>query len=130
MAMRKAMASALLLAGCAFAPTEPAGEWGGERIALVISGEGGEIESDCAHGRIDGPFVLDPNGAFLLPGIWSREHGGPVREGEAEEELAARFSGWIAGDAMTLNIDIVSPPSRLGSFDLRKNRAPKLLKCL
>lgn len=123
------------VAGCSAAPAGLAGagligEWGGDHIALIIGGGGADIETDCAHGRIDAPFAVDAAGAFALAGVWSPEHGGPVREGEADAAQPARYSGRIAGKAMTLTIDVASPPSRLGPFALEKNRAPNLLKCL
>ena len=122
------------LAGCSAAPADPAGarlfgEWGGDHIALAIDNGGADVESDCAHGRIAGPFEVDAAGAFSLSGVWSPEHGGPVREGEEDAAQPARYSGRIAGKAMTLTIDIASPPARLGPFAPEKDRSPNLMKC-
>ncbi|MEK7265227.1 MAG: hypothetical protein AAB227_03915 [Pseudomonadota bacterium] len=119
-----------LLAGCSVTPADPAGAWGGDHISLIVGESGAEIESDCAHGRIDVPFVVDAAGAFALSGVWSSEHGGPLRVGEEEAAQPARYTGKIAGKAMSLTIYLSSPPTRLGPFALVKDRAPNLLKCL
>ncbi len=127
---RRIMMLAAALSGCATAPADPIGEWGGDHISMIIGESGAEIESDCAHGRIDGAFTVGADGVFDLAGVWSPEHGGPVRQDEAERNFAARYSGKISGAAMALSIAALSPPAEPGSFALQKNRAPNLLKCL
>lgn len=124
------MALAAALAGCATAPADPVGAWGGDHISMIVGEGGAAIEFDCAQGRIDGAFDVGADGVFDLAGVWSPEHGGPVRQGEEIEVRPARYSGKIAGDAMTLSIAVEPPPTELGPFALQKNRAPNLLKCL
>src|SRR5437763_13905665 len=102
--MRGAPVLALLLSGCAAVPAQPiplAGEWAGPHIVLHLSAAGGTIEYDCAHGTI-GPVVPRPDGGFTAEGTHTREHGGPVREGEVLPSSTARYDGRIAGDRMTI----------------------------
>ncbi|OFX00064.1 MAG: hypothetical protein A3E78_10905 [Alphaproteobacteria bacterium RIFCSPHIGHO2_12_FULL_63_12] len=132
---RKFILALVALAGCSATPPGSAGtglfgEWGGDHIALTISDVGAAIESDCAHGRIDVPFTIDAAGAFALSGVWTPEHGGPVRQDEVETALPARYSGKVEGRVLTLSIEIASPAAHLGPFTLQKGRAPNLLKCL
>lgn len=124
------MMSFAALSGCAAAPVDPIGAWGGDHISMIIDKGGAEIEFDCAHGRIDGAFSVGADGAFDLSGVWSPEHGGPVRQGEETQSKPARYSGKITGDAMTLSIATASPSASFGAFALEKNRAPNLFKCL
>jgi hypothetical protein len=121
---------AVALCGCAMAPADPVGAWGGDHISMIIGEGGAEIEFDCAQGRIDGAFNVGAGGVFNLAGVWSPEHGGPVRQGEEVEIRPARYTGKIVGNTMTLSIAVDSPPADLGPFTLKKNRAPNLLKCL
>ena len=124
------MALTVSLCGCATAPADPVGAWGGDHISMIVGEDGAEIEFDCARGRIDGAFDVGADGVFDLAGVWSPEPGGPLRQGEEIEGRPARYSGKIAGDAMALSVAAGSPPADLGSFALKKNRAPNLLKCL
>lgn len=135
MPRRKFLSALAALAGCSATPPgaaggSPIGEWGGDHIALTIADGGADIETDCAHGRIDVPFTIDATGGFALSGVWTAEHGGPVRQGETEPAQAARYSGKIEGAVMTLLIEIETSSARLGPFTLQKDRAPNLLKCL
>ncbi len=123
----KALAAACL-AGCAAAPADPSGAWGGDHISLTIGADRSELEFDCANGRIDGPFTLAEDGGFDLQGVFVREFGGPVREGEVLPERPARYQGEIAGAAMSLRITLADGAS-LGAYKLKKNTPPRLFKC-
>ena len=57
----------------------------------------------------------------------TKEHGGPVREGE-EDARPARYSGRVQGQAMTLTISVAG--ETLGPFELERGRTPRLTKCL
>src|SRR5262249_44166236 len=74
------------------------GTWGGEHIILEVSGKGAEVEFDCAHGKITEPMALNRHGDFDVAGTFSPEHGGPVRQDEAENLKPARYSGHVEGD--------------------------------
>jgi hypothetical protein len=122
------LTAAASLAGCAAAPIDPLGAWGGNHVSLLVGVERSELEFDCAVGRIDGPFTLAADGSFDLQGVFVREFGGPVREGEILPERPARYSGDIAGARMRLAITLEGGGS-LGEYALEKGAAPRLFKC-
>jgi hypothetical protein len=119
--------------GCAHGQTGTAsdglltGNWGGEHIALALTGTGGTLEYDCAHGGITEP-VRSIGGRIEAAGVHVREHGGPVREGERPDSLPARYLGTVRGDALTLRV--VVGADTLGPFELQRGTEPRLLKCL
>lgn len=107
-----------------------AGMWGGERVRLVVRGDGAEVEFDCAHGRIDGRLRLDADGRFDAAGTFVAEHGGPVREGAREEGQPARYSGRVRGKTMTLSVRLAGPDEDAETFTLTHGREAELTKCL
>ena len=125
-----------VLAACAPATTngEPGatvtGRWGGEHVALELTPVGGTIEYDRAHGGLTQPVRPGHRGEFEAAGVHVREHGGPVREGERPDSLAARYVGRVTGESMTLRVYAGSRPDTLGPFQLRRGDEPRLLKCL
>jgi hypothetical protein len=127
---------AAMLAACAPATTngEPAapvtGRWGGEHVALELTPTGGTIEYDCAHGGLTQPVRPGDRGEFEAAGVHIREHGGPIREGERPDSVAARYAGRVTGEIMTLRVYAGSRPDTLGPFQLRRGDEPRLLKCL
>ena len=106
------------------------GPWGGEHVALELTPTGGAIEYDCAHGGLTQPVRPGARGEFEATGVHVREHGGPVREGERPDSLAARYVGRLTGEMMTLRVYIGSRPDTLGPFQLRRGAEPRLFKCL
>lgn len=120
-------------AGCTGASSSPndgtplLGAWGGEHIGLVLSETGGRVEYDCAHGGIAGP--LTPSAGYVeATGVHVPEHGGPVREGERPDSLAARYVGRVRGDRLTLRVIVGA--DTLGPFELRRGAEARVLKCL
>ena len=105
------------------------GVWGGEHVRLTVEGSGAAIEFDCAHGRVEEPIVLDGARYFDARGVFVRERGGPVREGDVEDAKPARYKGTVKGDAMTLTVTPESGED-LGPFFLTKGSSARLLKCL
>jgi hypothetical protein len=136
------MKTILLLAAAAFGlsaarpsktarPTAlPDGSWGGNHIAITVGATGSKIEFDCAHGHIDGAFVLDAAGEFELSGTFSKERGGPIRRDDREQPLPAVYSGRVDGDRMTLTIRLRDAKETLGDFTLGRDKTPRLVKCL
>ena len=104
----------------------PAGEWGGEHVALSVGTTGGSIEFDCGHGSLDAPLKLDGQGRFDIKGVFVRE-GGPVREGP-EERQGARYSGTSDGKTLELTVEFASG-ERIGTFQLARGAAARLRKC-
>ncbi|HUQ13489.1 MAG TPA: hypothetical protein VM055_04360 [Novosphingobium sp.] len=125
--------AASLTAGCATPPTPGAallGNWGGEHIGLELTPTGGRLAYDCAAGTIDGPLAPDRGGRFAASGTHSPGHGGPDRIGEAPPRYRANYAGTIAGGAMELRIAVPDRDTTLGPFRLRKDAAPRLMRCL
>ena len=124
----------LLLMACTANPSGasrldrvPAGEWGGEHVRLTVEDGGGKVEFDCAHGSLDAPLTLDPEGRFDVPGRLAFE-GGPTRRGEAENARPARYRGQIDSGRMTLEVTLESGESA-GRFSLARNGPARLVKC-
>jgi hypothetical protein len=110
----------LFAASCAAGPVDPIGEWGGDHIALTVGPAESVLELDCATGRINGAFMVSSDGRFDLEGVFVREHGGPVREGEVLAETRARHAGAIRGRRMTLELPAGAaqgePPLHIASY--------------
>src|SRR5438874_8549559 len=103
------------------------GTWGGEHVILDVSKNGAVLEFDCAHGQIDQPLILDKKGRFDVRGTFTPEHGGPVRRDEITPSSAARYSGQVKGDVMTLKV--VGGGVDVGIFTLNRGTHPLLRKC-
>jgi hypothetical protein len=109
-------------------PVKP-GNWGGEHIGLVVAQSAATVEYDCAHGSIDEPLVA-AEGRFSALGTHTREHGGPVREGEPADTHPARYEGRIDADKMTLDVTLTDSGEKLGTFTLLRGQSPRVFKCL
>jgi hypothetical protein len=123
---------ALLAASCRDAAVPellPPGTWGGEHVGLVVSETEARIEFDCAHGLVDGRWPLDREGGFHVSGHFVREHGGPVREGEAEDVQPAEYTGRVDGHNLHLDVRL-QDGTRVGPFGARLGRTPNVYKCL
>lgn len=122
--------AALLLQGASPAP--PArrlaeGSWGGEHVALRVEEQRSLFEFDCAHGRVEGPFLHAEDGRFDLAGTLTPE-GGPTRAGE-ERRLPARYSGSVAGDVMKLEVQVGESRDAPQELTLRRGQPARLRKC-
>ena len=132
--------SALIAAGLAAcapaattgdAPGMPVtGRWGGEHVAIELTPAGGTVEYDCAHGGLTQPVRPGSQGDFEAIGVHVREHGGPIREGERPDSVAARYVGRVTGDRMTLRVYAGNRPDTLGPFELRRGGEARIVKCL
>lgn len=114
--------AALSAAGRAPAP----GAWGGDTLVLEIASDGADVEFECARGRIGKPIKLDRRGDFDLPGTFSVEGHGPIRDG-ASSAGKARYRGHVEGDTLTLTVVVGS--ERMGPYTLTRGRRPVLKKC-
>ena len=129
--------SAILIGLTALACTDPlepsdlVGTWGGEHVEVAFASAGtGTIQYDCAHGRIAAPITLGPGGTLRAAGEHIREHGGPVREGEAEDVHPAEYAGEIRGDRLSFTVTLTDSGIVLGPFSVRRGQASQLLRCL
>ena len=111
-----------------------AGSWGGEHIILQVSRGGGEIEFDCAQGKITQPLLMNRAGDFEVAGTFTPQHGGPVRRDENTVATPAHYSGHIEGQAdgqtMTLTVTLDKEKEKLGTFTLVLGSTPRLRKCV
>jgi len=112
-------------------PTElPAGQWGGEHVSLMVSTTSASLEFDCAHGTVEEAPLLDSEGQFSLHGVYVREHGGPMREGESEDRHPALYSGQLQGSRVTLSIRLTDDDTQIGPYTAQLGEQPRLFKCL
>jgi hypothetical protein len=123
----------LCLAGCSatgvsYGGGPVTGTWGGVHASLALTGDGGTITYDCAHGAVQAPVILGSDGTFDVAGVHVREHGGPVRIDEVPDSVAARYVGQVHGDHMTLRV--LAGPDTLGPFELELGATPQLFRCL
>ena len=121
-----AMATPLASAGSGAASLE--GEWGGDRLQLVIDATGGRVEADCAGGTISGPIVPDRDGKFVAAGTFEQYQAGPQRADQQAKPATARYSGDVKDGQMKLTI---SPAGAAAEqvFNLRKGVRVKLVRC-
>jgi hypothetical protein len=113
------------------APTElPLGGWGGEHISLTVSATGARVEFDCAHGTVDEAPMLDSQGQFNLRGMYVREHGGPIRDGEPEDSHPAVYFGQLEGSRVTMSIRLIDEGLQIGAYAALLGQQPRLFKCL
>jgi hypothetical protein len=107
----------------------PTGTWGGDHLALTVTGGGAHLEFDCASGDITAPLTLDSTGRLDVDGVFIREHGGPTRADETPEREPARYSGRVEGQTMTLDVTLTSSKESVGTFTLTLGAEPRVRKC-
>ncbi len=127
-----ALAAAILGAGASGGDTKraQAGPWGALGVSMEVAESGARIEFDCAHATIGEPLLLDSEGRFDVKGLYFREHGGPVREGEESKGQPVRFTGQVTGEDMTLTIKPEGSDTPIGSYNLAHGKTGRLRKCL
>lgn len=104
------------------------GIWGGDRLQMTVDAQGARLQLDCASGTISTPLVLDVHGGFATQGTFEAHQPGPQRADESAA-AAARYSGTVKGDLMTLTIQTgSSAPAQV--FKLHKGVKVKLVRCL
>ncbi len=96
----------------------------------MVSSTGASLEFDCAHGRVAEEPVLDSQGQFSLRGVYVREHGGPMRDGEPEDSQPALYIGQLEGSRVTLSILLTDVGMRIGPYTARLGQQSRLFKCL
>ncbi len=110
------------------------GNWGGPHVALTLTKTAGEIEYDCARGKITGPFLVDDKGRFdlmgtVVVGSVEEKFGGQEREKEGKEH-PARFFGTTDGKTMTLKTLLIDRQQAVGPFTLSLGQKARLHKCM
>ncbi len=103
------------------------GQWGGEHVELRVEEQRSRFEFDCAHGQVEGPFLLSEDGRFDLTGTLTPE-GGPTRQGE-ERRLPARYTGSVTGDVIKLQVQVGDSRDAPPEHELRRGQPARLRKC-
>ncbi len=103
------------------------GTWGGENIALTVDDKEVHVEFDCAAGSFVQPRSLDGGGRFQVDGVYAKERGGPIREGQG---VSARYSGTLSGDTLTLTVTLLDANEDIGPFTVTLGAQPRLRKCV
>jgi hypothetical protein len=126
------IALAIVLAACPTdGPPVVVGDWGADHLRLTVGATASALEYDCAHGTIDGPLIVRTDGRFEGAGTHVREHGGPIRDGEAADAHPARYTGRVAGDGMTLTVTVLDASGIApGQYTLRRGVTGHVFKCL
>ncbi len=110
--------------------TVPVGTWGGDHATLVVGGSASTIQFDCAHGTLDSPIPLDRNGRFDVPGVFVREHGGPIAVGQPEDRHSARFYGSVNGGRLTLLVSVGDLDLQIGPLVLILGGPSRVVRCV
>ena len=103
------------------------GTWGGEHAVFTVTAQGATLELDCGNAVIDQPISVDRSGNFRVEGTLQVEHAGPVRRDESSHGQRATFEGQVAGEVMTLSMQIGSQPKQ--TFHLKFQHRGRLMKC-
>ncbi len=124
-----ALVLALCLPAAASTPARQLapGQWGGEHVELRVEEHRSRFEFDCAHGQVEGPFLLSEDGRFDLAGTLTPE-GGPTRQGD-EVSRPARYTGRVAGEVLVLRVRIADDPDAPPELELRRGAPARLRKC-
>jgi hypothetical protein len=106
------------------------GSWGGQGISMEIVDSGATLNFDCAHGTISEAIGIDSNGKFEVKGLFTKERGGPIREGESNEGSPAIYSGVVDGENLTLTITLPGNQEKVGTFTLGHGKTPRIRRCM
>ena len=104
--------------------------WGGDHIAMTVTDTGAHVEFDCAHGEISGSQTLNARNEFNVIGTFVREHGGPIRVGEAPDSHPAAYVGIVTSTSMVLTVRLTDTNDVIGTFTLLRDSTGRVVKCL
>jgi hypothetical protein len=106
------------------------GTWGGRHVGMQVTGDGAQLDFDCAHATITQPLKLNSDGSFDAQGLYVKEHGGPVRSDEDQSGQPAHFKGKLTGQTMTLTITLEGTAEAIGPFTLEHGKYARIFKCM
>ena len=113
------------------APGSLEGQWGGDRLQMVIDANGGRLESDCASGSFTGPVVLAKDGRFIASGTFTQHQTGPDLADADAALTKAHYAGEVMPDGLTMTLSIQAVGKNAAQvFTLRKGAKVKLVRCL
>ena len=105
-----------------------AGDWGGKHVRVEVSDDGARLDFDGGRGVIPRPVTLDGEGRFSAPGTYTREGGGPLREGDEPKPQPAVYSGVVRGKEMTLKVTLTETKEEIGPFTLTQGSRGRVWK--
>jgi hypothetical protein len=105
------------------------GNWGGAGVRLVVQDGTTAIAYVCAQGEITEKLTIDNDGRFDARGVHINRSPGPLYEDKAPKQLAARYSGRIVGNKMTLRVVLIDTNTLVGDFELELGKQVRLLGC-
>ncbi len=123
------LAQGVMMTMIAHAGSSLEGTWAGDRLRVVVDGQGATLQADCADGRIAGPIAVKADGSFSVSGSYEQHKGGPQAADAAPVSTAARFSGALSGDVLTLSI-LPNGAKTAQTFRLQRGASVKLVRCL
>jgi hypothetical protein len=97
---------------------------------MEVTGDGAQLDFDCANATITQPLTLDGNGNFNAAGKYMQEHGGPVRLGEDQSGKPAHFKGRVTGKTLTLTITLDGASESIGPYTLELGKFARIMKCM
>ncbi len=97
-------------------------------MGIVVSDSGAKVEYDCASGTIAPPLTVQSNGSFDWRGRHYPGHGGPTWPGDTVN-FAARYTGRISGDRMTITLSVSDSGFVPQTFSLVRGQNPYVIKC-
>jgi hypothetical protein len=92
---------------------------------MKVTASGAHIEFNCAVGDIPQPLMAGSNGEFSADGTYAVQVG--PANGPAQ---AARYSGRIDNQKMTLSVTLPTTGQAVGSFTLTFGSSDLIVKCL
>jgi hypothetical protein len=120
--------SVMTIAGCRGVgdPDVPvaAGTWGSGEAAVTVTANGVHLEFPCASGDITQALLTDSNGDFSVEGVYTRQSGPGLNP------QAARYSGHIDNQTMTLSVTLSQTNQAIGSFTLKLGTPASFAKCV
>lgn len=108
----------------------PASIWGGTGIRVSVEQKKVTVEYACADGEIVGRLKTDALGNFKVNGFHIRQRGGPVRVDAKPERQPARYQGKITGKTMKISVTLTETGENIGTFELKRDVTPRLIRCL
>ncbi len=108
----------------------PVSNWGGNGIRISVEQKSVKVEYACADGEIVGRLKVDSRGNFKAIGAHIRQRPGPIRLDAKPQRHPVRFEGKIVGKTMTLAVILTETGENIGNFELKRDAAVRLQRCL
>ena len=103
------------------------GDFGGPHASMHAGTQGGTLQFDCAHAQFGAVSYTDATHA-RAQGTFTREHGGPVRQGETLPSVPAAFAFERRLDG-SIGVSVTVPQQSAAAYVLRAGATPQLFRC-